>query len=537
MSLPDEKSKQSAGSAATEAATPGSTTPASTTPGGTKVGVTPPTRSIKTGAGAAKGHFDPGTELGKYKIIKLLGSGGMGAVYEAVHTGIGKPVALKTLTGAQVDDERAQQRFLREAAAASRLNHPHVVDVTDFGTDSGASYLVMELLRGEDLAALLEKEKRLPLDRVADIMLAVCAGVFAAHEVGVIHRDLKPQNIFLARTPLGEVVPKVLDFGISKIVDDQIAASNLTGTGTVIGTTHYLSPEQVTARPLDPRSDQYTLGVILYECASGRRPHDGETLYLVMHSITQGKFTPLRDIVPELPTAFEAAVVRAMSPKIEDRFASVHALGRALLPFASLKRRLLWSDYFDRDGPPVQSGAQAAVAVAGAGTPESPPGKPTGTAGLAEPGSGPLPATRTRARPATPPPDPPPGPATEAPRRDYATTADVVMRAGPPWKKIVVVAAMLIAAVAATLALRGSEKPRPPATAASPVAPSTNTKPATAAPAPVPAPEKPAFAAPIPAPPAAAGPEPTGRDHKKNVGRSSRRASSKGKPAVAPILD
>ena len=167
--------------------------------------------------------LSPGTMLGKYRIVRPLGSGGMAAVYEALHTGIGKPVAIKILR-AVATEARAEARFLREAAAASRLDHPHVVDVTDFGTEDGLSYLVMELLRGEDLGAVVARDPRRRCDPscVVDIMLAVCAGVFAAHESGVIHRDLKPQNIFLARTPLGELVPKVLDFGISKRIDEDV---------------------------------------------------------------------------------------------------------------------------------------------------------------------------------------------------------------------------------------------------------------------------------------------------------------------------
>ena len=172
--------------------------------------------------------------LGKYRIVRPLGSGGMAAVYEALHTGIGKPVAIKTLR-AVATDARAEARFLREAAAASRLDHPHVVDVTDFGTENGLSYLVMELLRGEDMGAVVARDPgTLDPTFVVDVMLAVCAGVFAAHESGVIHRDLKPQNIFLARTPLGELVPKVLDFGISKRIDEDVG-SGLTNSGARAG--------------------------------------------------------------------------------------------------------------------------------------------------------------------------------------------------------------------------------------------------------------------------------------------------------------
>jgi eukaryotic-like serine/threonine-protein kinase len=301
-------------------------------------------------------NLKPGTMLGKYRIVRPLGAGGMANVYEALHTGIGKPVAIKTLRAVS-NEARAEARFLREAAAASRLDHPHVVDVTDFGAEQGLSFLVMELLRGEDLGALIAREPgKLDPTLVVDVMLAVCAGVFAAHESGVIHRDLKPQNIFLARTPLGEMVPKVLDFGISKRLDEDVNAS-LTNSGALMGTTHYLSPEQVSGKPLDVRSDQYALGVILYEALTGKRPHEGSTAYVVMHSIGEGTFVPPRSLRPEITPTLEAVIIRAMSIRPQDRFESVHGLGRALLPLASSKRRVIWADYYERDRPPVSPSA------------------------------------------------------------------------------------------------------------------------------------------------------------------------------------
>src|SRR5687767_6147488 len=273
------------------------------------------------------GLLRPGTQLGKYQIVRPLGSGGMGAVYEAVHTGIGKPVALKTMNAALASDPRAEQRFLREAAASSRLEHPHVVDVTDFGSDHGVIYIVMELMRGEDLAALIARAPAgLDYTFVVDVMLPVCAGVFAAHSQGVIHRDLKPQNIFLARTALGDFVPKVLDFGISKLMDEK-GVTALTNSGSVMGTTHYLSPEQVTGLPVDTRSDEHALGVILYECLTGRRPYDGDTVFTIMRSISEGKFPRPLSLRPDLPPPLESVMVRSMALRPDDRFPSVHALG------------------------------------------------------------------------------------------------------------------------------------------------------------------------------------------------------------------
>ncbi|HEY0707698.1 MAG TPA: serine/threonine-protein kinase, partial [Polyangia bacterium] len=291
----------------------------------------------------------PGTVLGKYRIVERLGSGGMGSVYRAVHTGIAKAVALKTMSPQLAADPRTAARFLREAASASRLDHPHVVGVTDFGTDHGTSYLVMELLRGEDLGALIARSPGgLPTVMVADTMLAVCAGVFAAHESGVVHRDLKPPNIFLSQTSLGETVPKVLDFGISKMIEED-GSSPLTNTGMVMGTTHYLSSEQVAGKPADVRSDQYALGVILYESLTGQRPFSGTSAYEIMRNISEGNYPAPRSLRPDLSSAFEAVVMRAMALDPNNRFESLHGLGRALLPFASSKRRVIWADYYERD--------------------------------------------------------------------------------------------------------------------------------------------------------------------------------------------
>ncbi len=317
----------------------------------------------------ASGDLPPGTILGKYQIVQRLGVGGMGSVYEAIHTGIAKAVALKTMSPQLAADNRAAARFMREAASASRLDHPHVVGVTDFGTDRGISYLVMELLRGEDLGQVITRESSgVDPVLVADVMLAVCAGVFAAHESGVVHRDLKPPNIFLSRTPLGETVPKVLDFGISKVLSDDVNAP-LTNTGMVMGTTHYLSPEQVGGKGVDARSDQYSLGVIMYEALTGRRPHGGNSVYEIMRSISEGNFSPPRKLRTDLPPALEAVVLRAMATRPQDRFESVHGLGRALLPLASQKRRVIWNDYYDRNRSNAARVAGDARAL-GAGAPE-----------------------------------------------------------------------------------------------------------------------------------------------------------------------
>src|SRR5262245_29795342 len=170
-----------------------------------------------------------GTLLGKYQVVRLIGEGGMGAVYEAVHLAIGKKVAIKIMSADLAANLDARARFLREAQLTSRVRHPHAVDVTDVGSEGGHTFLVMEFLDGEDLASFIEWRGRLPLQQAADILLPVAAAVAAAHDEGIVHRDLKPHNIFLSQTRDGAIVPKVVDFGISKAAPDaQPAASGPT---------------------------------------------------------------------------------------------------------------------------------------------------------------------------------------------------------------------------------------------------------------------------------------------------------------------
>jgi len=289
----------------------------------------------------------PGTVLGRYEIVRQLGRGGMGAVYEAIHRDLKKRVALKTLHPAVAAMPGARARFLREGEAASRIRHPNVVDVTDVATEGNISYLVMEFLEGEDLASLIARAGALPIARSVDIMLPVFAAIAVAHDEGVIHRDLKPENIFLARTRFG-VEPKVLDFGISKLNSKSPSGSGntlaLTGTGASMGTPYYIAPEQVrSAAGVDARSDQYALGAIVYECVTGRRAHQGTTIYEVIRSVGEGSFPPPRAHRPDLPAAIDAAILRAMRLDPAHRFASVQAFGRDLLPFASPAVRAQWA--------------------------------------------------------------------------------------------------------------------------------------------------------------------------------------------------
>jgi len=312
-----------------------------------------------------------GTCLGKYQVVRLLGEGGMGAVYEGVHLGIGKKVAIKVLSPDLAGDPDARARFLREAQLTSRVRHPHAVDVTDVGSEAGRTFLVMELLDGEDLASFIQWRGRLPLEQAADIMLPVLAAVAAAHDEGIVHRDLKPHNIFLAQTRDGTIVPKVVDFGISKGGREPQPAATPTPvivpvvktTVGLLGSPAYLAPEQIEGTPTaGAASDQYGLGVILYECLTGRPwfgPDDAVTK--IFTDILNGNRRPAGDLRPDLPEAFQRVIDRATSRDPAARYPSVRAMGKELLPFASPKAALTWASTFDDAGGP---GALAAAAAA-----------------------------------------------------------------------------------------------------------------------------------------------------------------------------
>jgi len=302
--------------------------------------------------GADEGDIVPaGTVLGRYRVVRTIGAGGMGAVYEAVHTGLNKRVAIKVLHPTVARDAGIRARFVQEGEIAARIRHPHVVDVHDVATDGGFSYLVMDYLEGEDLSALIKREGPLDPPRIAELLLPVFDAIQAAHDVGVVHRDLKPANVFLARSH-GDISPQVLDFGISKIIQDQtIGGDGLTKTGMVMGTPNYMSPEQVMGtKDLDGRADVYALGAIMYECVTGKRAFDGMSMVETLIKIASGKLDPPRKIRPSISEAFEKVVLLAMHPDRDTRFASARDLSRAVLPFASPPVAARW---FGTPAPPL----------------------------------------------------------------------------------------------------------------------------------------------------------------------------------------
>ena len=285
-------------------------------------------------AGAeATGILEAGARLGQYEIRRLIGLGSMSAIYEGARPDTGRRVALKVLSPRRAAVPGARARFLTEAKLTARVRHAHIVDVIEVGEDGEQSYLAMEMLEGEDLASRLRQASFLSAAETADILGPVCEAVAAAHESGIVHRDLKPANIFLAIRDQ-KIHPVVLDFGIANDNDDDDGSGP--GPQLVFGTPYYLSPEQTTDhRAASPASDQWALGVILYECLTGARPFDGESLAEVFAAIRAGKAVPPRERRPGIPSALEQIVMRAMSSDPTARFASVAELAKALRPFSS----------------------------------------------------------------------------------------------------------------------------------------------------------------------------------------------------------
>lgn len=266
----------------------------------------------------------------KYRIDALIGQGGMGAVYRAMHLELDRSVALKIVLPDFVSSGETLERFRREARAAARLNHPSVITIYDFGVlDNGRAYLAMELLSGKSLREEVEIKGILSPSRALEILQPVCGAVQAAHNAGVIHRDLKPDNIVLERNELGVEIIKVVDFGIAKLREaagTNAMNLNLTGPGLVMGTPHYMSPEQCKGEELDPCSDIYSLGVMLYEMLCGHVPFDAPTpsAVIIQHAIDPPRRLSLirKDIKPEL----EAVVMKALMKSRAARQQSVKEL-------------------------------------------------------------------------------------------------------------------------------------------------------------------------------------------------------------------
>lgn len=272
---------------------------------------------------------------GRYRLERRRGRGGMGAVYEALDTALERHVAVKVLRDELVGSADAAERFRREARAAASFTHPNVVTVYDFGVAAdNRAFLVMELLEGSSLREELQKSKRLPAQRSVEILRGVFAAVEAAHRRQLIHRDLKPENIFLARGETGEV-PKVLDFGIAKFLPAASEQTLDTASGLLVGTVHYMTPEQLRAQPVNPAWDLWALAVVSYEMLTGAHPFAGATAAECHAAVLGGRFAPITRHLPDAPARWQEFFSRAFSLNPSDRPKSAQTF------FAELERSLM----------------------------------------------------------------------------------------------------------------------------------------------------------------------------------------------------
>jgi serine/threonine-protein kinase len=262
------------------------------------------------------------TSIGKYEVLRVLGSGGMGTVYEARDPLIERRVAIKVLAPELAQDAELRERFMREAQAAGRLRHPNIVQVYDVGEGSGQLFIAMEFVAGSDLERII-RDVRLSIEWKVDLLRQLCEGLAHAHKHGVIHRDVKPANLRV--TPTGDV--KIMDFGIARLQ----SATSLTKRGLVLGSVHYISPEQVEGRPVDARSDIFSVGAIAFELLCGRKPFEAESVTAVMARVAYGSVDLSQ--LPRTPFSpgLEAIVMNALAHRPQDRYQSLDEMRTELL--------------------------------------------------------------------------------------------------------------------------------------------------------------------------------------------------------------
>ncbi len=266
---------------------------------------------------------------GRYRLRRLLDRGGMGYVYYGEHTAIGKRVAVKVMTS-EVANSDHRKRLLREAQACSRLAHENVIDITDFGqAPNGSVFLVMELLQGETLASTLDREGPLPWARAKSIILQICRALHAAHNLGILHRDVKPDNCFRIKRGANRDFIKMFDFGLAKIMRDGNERP-LTSSGTIFGTPEYMSPEQTRGEPVDHRSDLYSAGIILYELVTGIVPFRGEHFMEIFKQQVAAAPKPPSELNPAISPALERVILKAIAKDPKQRYQSMQELATAL---------------------------------------------------------------------------------------------------------------------------------------------------------------------------------------------------------------
>jgi len=293
-----------------------------------------PTDGAPVPPGAAS--FDVGTALGQYQLLQLLGEGGMGRVFLAEHSKLGRRVAIKLLRPEFAYQPEAVQRFFGEARVVNRINHEHIVEIVDFVDGEGAEkYYVMELLRGQSLRELLDQRGALPLARTLHIAAQICETLAAVHSANVVHRDLKPDNVFLVERAGQVDFVKLLDFGVAKLLDTSSPTgtkrSNQTAAGGLLGTPEYMAPEQLSGKPVDARTDIYALGVMLFELLAGRKPFEAESFgEIVVKHLTEAPPHPNAVMKTPLPAAIDAVIFQCLQKAPADRPQSMGQLRQAL---------------------------------------------------------------------------------------------------------------------------------------------------------------------------------------------------------------
>lgn len=262
----------------------------------------------------------PGEEIGEYRVIERIGRGAYGTVYSAVHRLIGKRVAIKVLSASCSLRADLVSRFLAEARAVNQIRHPNIIDIFAFGQHRDGRYFhVMELLEGGTLETYLEGQRRLSLSEAMPILEPIARALDAAHRAGVVHRDLKPANVILHRDPAGQPVPKLLDFGVAKLIGDELPLAHRTRTGEALGTPQYMSPEQCVGGPVDHRADLYAYGVVLYRCLTGGLPFKSRS---VVELLNDHVSTPPRDprqLAPQLGDHTAHHLLRCLAKRPEER--------------------------------------------------------------------------------------------------------------------------------------------------------------------------------------------------------------------------
>jgi len=310
--------------------------------------------------------------FGRYDLQQPLAKGGMSSLWIARDRKLGRQVALKLMTPDYASQERHRQRFELEAKAVARIQNPNVVQIYDYGVDNQSPFIVMELLRGEDLRIRLKRIRRLPLPALSDLIRQVAHGLMECHEAGLVHRDLKPGNLFLAETRTGEVL-KILDFGVAKEADvSPVEASELTEAGAVVGTPQYMSPEQARSLPnIDKRSDLFSLGVIIYRALTGKLPFKGKSPADLRVNICTKDFVPPSERAPWLPLQVDDFMRRALAKSPEQRFQDAQEMAdalTALVPLADANSDLLFDAATDDQGPSSLTDPSGSWLTAGSGT-------------------------------------------------------------------------------------------------------------------------------------------------------------------------